>query len=311
MEFFRATHIDFIGARKFAYAFSITTLLISIIFLIINGGPKLGIDFTGGTSMQIKFQNNIEIGQIRNALGNIGLGEAEIKHIGEASENAFLIRVGQLGEGLEVAQRIQDAVTKVLPSHPYEVWSVTEIGPKIGGELRRAAVMSIIVALIGLLIYISWRFEFKFAVGAVIATFHDVLFTLGVFTILGMEMSLTVLAAFLTIVGYSINDTIVVYDRIRENLKILRRENLANIMNISVNQTLSRTLLTGVSTLVVLLVLFFLGGEVIHNFSFTLFIGTVIGTYSSIYVASALVLDWHLRTEAKKGHKAVLRAAQG
>jgi preprotein translocase subunit SecF len=311
MELFRETHINFIGARKFTYAFSIITLLISVGYLIIRGGPKLGIDFTGGSSIQLNFQNAVTIGQIRSSLSNIGLGTAEIKHIGAADVNSYIIRVGQLGEGVQVAQQIQDALHKDLPDHPYEVWSVTEIGPKIGGELRRAATMSVIVALIGLLIYISWRFEFKFAVGAVIATFHDVFFVLGIFTILGMEMSLTVLAAFLTIVGYSINDTIVVYDRIRENLKILRRENLGNIMNISVNQTLSRTLLTGVSTLVVLLILIIMGGEVIHDFSLTLFIGTIIGTYSSIYVASVLVLDWHVKVESKKGHKAVLNSARG
>ncbi len=310
MEFFRQTNINFIGARKYAYAFSAIIIIVSLVYLIINGGPHYGTDFTGGTSIEVRFSSPVTPAQIRSAISEVGFGDAEIKHIGEPSENTYLIRVGQMAEGMPTSDIIQTELTKVFGPHGYEVLSVTQIGPKIGGELRRAAFYSVVVALIGLLIYISWRFEFKFAIGAVIALFHDVIATLGVFTILGMEFNLTVLAAFLTIVGYSINDTIVVYDRIRENLKIIRRENLTNVMNISVNQTLSRTLLTGVSTLVVLLVLFFKGGEVIHGFAFALFVGTVFGTYSSVYVASTIALDWQLWQERRKALRTAARAAR-
>lgn len=309
MEFFKKTNINFIGMRKITYAFSIITFIISVIYLALHG-PNYGIDFTGGTSLHLKFTVPTEPGQIRSAISDAGFGDAEIKNIGEKADNAFIIRIAQMGEGAQAGDLVLEQLKTRLADHPYEIRSVTQIGPKIGGELRRGAIYSILFALLGLLIYISWRFEFKFAVGAVVSIFHDVVFVLGIYTFLGLEMSLTALAAFLTIVGYSINDTIVVYDRIRENLKLMRRESLATVMNVSVNQTLSRTLLTGVSTLVVLLVLIFMGGEVIHGFSLALFIGTVIGTYSSVFVASVLVLDWQLYLDRKKQAKTAARAAR-
>ncbi len=310
MEFFRQTNFDFIGMRKFTYAFSIISLLLAIVFLIINGGPNYGVDFTGGTSIHVRFNAPTDPGQIRSAISAAGYGDAEIKNLGNKSENMFLIRVGLSGSDVQAGDIIQRELNSKLADHPHEILSVTQIGPKIGGELRTSAMYAVVVGLLGMLIYISWRFEFKFAVGAVVSLFHDVIFVLGIYTILGMEMSLTALAAFLTIVGYSINDTIVVYDRIRENVKLLRREPLDKIMNISVNQTLSRTLLTGVSTLVVLAVLFFKGGEVIHGFAFALFIGTVIGTYSSVYVASVLALDWDKYLEVRKQKKTAARMAR-
>ena len=309
MEFFKKTNFDFIGIRKYAYAFSIITFLISLGYLLVHG-PNYGIDFTGGTSLQIKFNTPTEPGQIRSAISGAGYGDAEIKNLGEKVNNTFIIRIAQMGDEAKAGDIVLQELKSNLADHPFEILSVTQIGPKIGGELRRGAVYSILVALLGMLIYISWRFEFKFAVGAVVALFHDVVFVLGIYTILGLEMSLTALAAFLTIVGYSINDTIVVYDRIRENLKLMRRESMATVMNTSINQTLSRTLLTGVSTLVVLLVLIFMGGEVIHGFSLALFFGTLIGTYSSVFVASTLVLDWNLYLERKKALKTAARAAR-
>jgi preprotein translocase subunit SecF len=308
MEFFRKTNIDFIGFRKYTYIFSIVTTLFSLIWLF-TIGMNYGIDFTGGTSLELKFASKISVGDIRNSISKLGFGDAEIKQVGDQEDNSYLIRVGLKEEGVQVSDLVQSQLSKDFPGNAYEVLSVTQIGPKIGGELRRGALMSILVALIGLLIYIGIRFDSKFAIGGVIATFHDVIFVLGVFAVLGMEMSLTVLAAILTIVGYSINDTIVVYDRIRENLKIHRRDDMRTVMNLSMNQTLSRTLLTGVSTLVVLVVLYFMGGEVIHDFAFTLFIGTIIGTYSSIYVASAIVLDWNAYLETRKRKKTATRTA--
>lgn len=309
MEFFKKTNFNFIGIRKYAYAFSIITFLISVGYLFVHG-PNYGIDFTGGTSLQVKFNTPTEPGQIRSAISEAGYGDAEIKNLGDKVNNTFIIRIAQMGEEAKAGDIVLQELKTNLADHPYEILSVTQIGPKIGGELRRGAYYSILVALIGMLIYISWRFEFKFAMTAVISIFHDVIFVLGIYTFLGLEMSLTALAAFLTIVGYSINDTIVVYDRIRENLKLMRRESMATVMNTSINQTLSRTLLTGVSTLVVLLVLIFMGGEVIHGFSLALFFGTVIGTYSSVFVASTLVLDWNLYQDRKKALKTAARAAR-
>jgi preprotein translocase SecF subunit len=177
---------------------------------------------------------------------------------------------------------------------------VEKVGPKIGAELRKAALWAIIIALFFILLYISWRFEFIFAVGAIAALFHDVLITLGVFSVLRLEISLAIIAAFLTIVGYSLNDTIVVFDRIRENLKVLRRETYENIINTSINQSLSRTIVTSLTTLIVVSILYFFGGEVIHNFAFALIIGVLIGTYSSIFIASPILVEWEKRRELKK-----------
>ena len=299
MQFLLNANIDFVGKRKVGYVFSAALILIGIVSLIIQGGPNYGIDFTGGTSLELKFEEAMSTGDLRNSISDIGFGEAEIKQIGLKAANDFIIRVEKQEEGVQVSQVIEEELIKDFPDNAYDIRSVQEVGPKIGGELRRAAIMAVFISLLGILIYISWRFEFKFAIGAVAALFHDVLITLGIFSILQLEISLVVVAAFLTIVGYSLNDTIVVFDRIRENQKILRRESFPSITNISLNQTLSRTVITSLTTFIVVLVLYLVGGEVIHNFSFALIIGIVIGTYSSLFVASPIVLEWHMRSEVK------------
>ncbi|MDZ7724945.1 MAG: protein translocase subunit SecF [candidate division KSB1 bacterium] len=300
MQFFQNLKIDLIGKRNIAYVVSGVLILIGLISLVIQGGPRYGIDFTGGTSLHLAFEKSISAEQIRESLTDIGLADAEIKQMGTAEENEIMIRVEQQHEGAETAGLVETELGNDLSDNPYEIISVQEVGPKIGGELRRAAIMAVLISLLGILIYISWRFEFKFAVGAVAALFHDVLITLGIFSLLNLEISLAVVAAFLTIVGYSLNDTIVVYDRIRENMKTLRRETFPNLVNISLNQTISRTVITSVTTLFVLLVLFLFGGQVIHDFSFAMIVGVVIGTYSSIFVASPIVLEWELRSDPKK-----------
>jgi len=299
MQFFQDLNIDFVGKRKIGYIFSGSLILLGILSLIIHKGPKYGIDFTGGTSLELKFEKSISTADLRGSISDIGFGDAEIKQIGLASENEFIIRVQKQQEGTEASTIIEEEFTKDFPDNPYDLRSAQEVGPKIGGELRRAALMAVFISLLGILIYISWRFEFKFAIGAVIALFHDVLITLGLFSLLQLEVSLVVVAAFLTIVGYSLNDTIVVFDRIRENQKIMRRESLAGIINVSLNQTLSRTVITSLTTLIVVAVLFIMGGEVVHTFAFALLVGVVIGTYSSLFVASPIVLEWHSRAAAK------------
>ncbi len=300
MQFFQNLNLDLIGKRKVGYIISGALIVIGIISLIVHGGPRYGVDFTGGTSLHLKFEKSINAGDLRAALEGVGLGDAEIKRIGMEEENEIIIRVEQMGEGAETAQVMERELSKDLADNPYEILAVNEVGPKIGSELRRAAILAILIALLGILIYISWRFEFRFAVGAVAALFHDVLITLGIFSLLNLEISLAIVAAFLTIVGYSLNDTIVVYDRIRENLKILRREKFPNLVNISLNQTLSRTIITSLTTLIVVLVLFLFGGTVIHDFSFALIVGVIIGTYSSVFVASPIIVEWHFRSEEKK-----------
>jgi len=299
MQFFQNLNIDFVGKRRIGYIFSGSLILLGILSLIVHKGPKYGIDFTGGTSLEVKFEQNISTADLRGSISDIGFGDAEIKQIGLASENEFIIRVQKQEEGTEASTMIEEELTKDFPDNHYDLRSAQEVGPKIGGELRRAALMAVLISLLGILIYISWRFEFKFAIGAVVALFHDVLITLGLFSLLQMEVSLVVVAAFLTIVGYSLNDTIVVFDRIRENQKIMRREALPGIINVSLNQTLSRTIITSITTLIVVLVLFIMGGEVVHSFAFALLIGVVIGTYSSLFVASPIVLEWHSRVVAK------------
>jgi preprotein translocase subunit SecF len=299
MQFLVNANIDFIGKRRAALGFSIGLILIGLGSLIIHKGPNYGIDFLGGTSVELRFERDISIAEIRSALSEKGFGNAEIKNFGAANE--ILIRVQEQETGTEISDAIKAELTKSFPDNPYVVQLVEKVGPKIGAELRRAAVWAILIALLFILIYISWRFEFMFAVGAIVALFHDVLITLGVFSVLKFEITLAIIAAFLTIVGYSLNDTIVVFDRIRENLKVLRRETYESIINTSINQTLSRTILTSGTTLMVVIILYLFGGEVIHNFAFALIVGVVIGTYSSIFIASPIVVEWEKRRELKKG----------
>lgn len=306
MQFFQTPHIDFISRRRLAYILSLSLFFIGVVSLIMRGGPKIGIDFKGGTSIVLKFENEISTAEIRDALGSIGMGTSEIKTFG--GENEYLIYVEQQRgvSATEMARRVEGAISQTLQDIPYEVQRIDTIGPKIGGEMRRTAVLAILFALLLILIYVGWRFELVFAVGAITALFHDVVITLGIFSLLNYEISLKEIGAFLTIIGYSLNDTIVVYDRIRENLKVLRSENLATIMNRSINQCLSRTIVTSLTTFIVVLILFIFGGEVIKGFALAMLIGVIVGTYSSVFVASPVILEW----QARHGGKRELRMAR-
>ncbi len=306
MQLFRNTKIDFIGNRKLALAFSATLILIGIGSLIYHGGPNYGIDFLGGTSIGLRFQKDVSVGDIRAAVGAAGFNDAEIKSFGGSRE--VLIRIEQQDAESKMSESIKKSIGQAFPDNPYELLSEDKVGPKIGAELRSAALLAILVALFFILIYISWRFEFVFAIGAIVALFHDVMITLGFFSLLNLELSLAVIAAFLTIVGYSLNDTIVVFDRIRENMKSLRREKYNDIVNISINQSLSRTVVTSVTTMLVVVILYVFGGEVIHDFAFALMVGVAIGTYSSIFIASPILVEWEMRRELKHGKPIAKRA---
>jgi preprotein translocase subunit SecF len=297
MQFLVGTHVDFLGHRRVAFILSAALIIAGVISLVVHGGPKYGIDFQGGTLMQVKFENPIPAEDIRAALASIGLPHAQIQRFGGDKE--AIIRVGQR-EGEDLGAAILDALNEAYPGNPAELRRQELVGPKVGKELRTKALMAILYALIGILIYISIRFEFRFAVGAVVALIHDVAITLGMFSLTGREVTLPVIAAFLTIVGYSLNDTIVVYDRIRENRRKLYGKSFVDIVNISINETLSRTLITSATTLFVVIALYFFGGEVIHDFAFALLVGVIVGTYSSIYVASPLVVEWQIRQEARR-----------
>ncbi|MBN1783178.1 protein translocase subunit SecF [bacterium] len=303
MQFFQTPNIDFIKRRKTAYFISLSFLVFGIVSLAVKGGLNLGIDFRGGTSIVLEFHEEIPIGDLRNVLSQADLGNVEIKKFGHKNEVLIYVQQKEGVSAQDMAVLVEQAISRGMPEAGHSRIQFDTVGPKVGKELRVAAVLAILFSLLLILIYIGWRFELIFAVGAIIALFHDVLITLGIFNMLGFELSLKEIAAFLTIVGYSLNDTIVVYDRIRENLKVMRSENLGTIINTSINQTLSRTIMTSLTTFIVILVLFILGGAVIRGFSFAMLIGVIVGTYSSIFVASPLVLEW----QSRHGDKGKLR----
>jgi len=301
MEFLVGTHFNFLGHRRGAFIISAVLIVAGVASLLIQGGPELGIDFQGGTLVQVRFESPISADRIRDTLAGIGYADAEIQHFGGNRE--AIIRVREEATGEDLAGRIIKALNDENPGNNAEMRREELVGPKVGRELRTKATMAIVYALIGILIYISIRFEFKFAVGAVAALVHDVVITLGMFSLTGREISLPVIAAFLTIVGYSLNDTIVVYDRIRENKRKLYGKSFVDIVNISLNESLSRTLVTSLTTLLVVVCLFFFGGEVIKDFAFALMVGVIVGTYSSLYVASPLVVEWQIYGERRKRRK--------
>ncbi len=292
MRFFGKTNIDFISKRKLGYVLSSTLIIVSVVSLILHGGPKYNIDFTGGTLLHLKFDKPVKIVQIREALSKAGYGDAEIKHFGE--ENEIAIRAGIDYTTEELATNMEGVIEETLPDNPFVVQRVEKVGPQIGQELIVAAIKAIMWAMILILIYIMWRFEFRFSVGAIAALFHDIIITLGIFSVLDVEISAPIVAALLTIIGYSLNDTIVVFDRVRENVKAIKKKSfdMVETVNRSINETLSRTVMTSGTTLIVVLILYFFGGEVLRSFSLALIIGVIVGTYSTIFVANPIVVDW-------------------
>lgn len=389
MRFIGDTDIKFVAFRNKAFIISLVVIVIGMTSLVIKGGPELGIDFEGGTLVQILFDKAVPIGELRNVVEEAGFRNSKIQEFGQANE--YLIKIQKTNEAELAAEKLLSALKGIAPAGNWRVVSVKEmvddlkegeeagnlvvvsgdelppvetlvegvresglgvaaatketenniafnipfmgieakagdrlkeaisesfpgreitirrtetVGPKIGEELKNRAWAAIIISLFGILVYISWRFEFRFAVGAIIALIHDILITLGLFSITGKELSLVVIAAFLTIVGYSLNDTIVVFDRIRENFSLRKRSSYDSMVNTSINESLSRTIITSLTTLIVVLFLFIWGGEVIHDFAFALLIGIVVGTYSSIFVASPILIEWQNRITKRSKAKA-------
>jgi len=293
IELIKNTNIDFLGKRYIAFVVSGILSIIGIVAIvqIATGRANLGIDFAGGTSIQFKFEKPVVLHNIRLALEEGGLKDFDLQDL--PSENKILIRVKKSDQKLgQIAQNVENILQQKLPDNKYVVDSTTEIGPKVGGRLRADAAKAVAVAVIGILVYVAFRFQFNFGVGATIATFHDVLAVLGIFFLLGKEINLILITALLTIAGYSLTDTVVVFDRIRENLKMKQRESVQAVMNLSINEVLSRTIITSATVLLTSLALFFFGGEVLHDFSLAMIMGVVVGTYSSIFVASPVVLLW-------------------
>ena len=284
----KTTNINFIGNRNIWLTFSGILMIISIASLAVNG-LKLGIDFTGGTLIEVGYQKAADLTALRNTLDEAGFGDATVQNFGTAKDVLIRLKPHEGVSNADLSSKVLEAINKTT-AEPASIRRVEFVGPQVGDDLAEDGFLALLYSTIGILIYVAWRFEWKFSVGAVLATFHDVIVTLGVFSVFGLEFDLTVLAAILALIGYSLNDTIVVYDRIRENFRDLRKTSTEEIMNISINVTLSRTIMTSLTVILVLLSLFLLGGETIRNFSIALLFGVVFGTYSSIFIASPMAL---------------------
>lgn len=293
LEILGKTNIDFMSKRTIAFAFSGAMVLLGLIALvqIARGAANLGIDFAGGTAVQLKFEQPIRIDEARKVLEANGLGNAELQEFGQ--DNKLLIRV-KTSTTIEekTAETVVDVFKTKFASNRFVVDSSTEIGPTIGKKLQEDALIAIVISFIGIILYIAARFELRFGVAAALATFHDVLAVLGTFYVLDKEITLLIVTALLTLAGYSLTDTVVVFDRIRENLKSRRRESEEATINTAVNQVLSRTIVTSLTVVLVLIPLTLAGGEVLHDFSLALLGGVIFGTYSSVFVASPLLLLW-------------------
>jgi preprotein translocase subunit SecF len=296
MEIIGKTKIDFMGMKKISFIISAIIAVIGLIGIIqmARGAANMGIDFSGGTALQLKFSQPVAMDKAREALAKHNLKEATLQDIKDG--NKLLVKVGKttLAAG-KASDTIQDIFTKEFPTNPFEVESSTEIGPSIGDKLRKDTLTAIVISMIGIIIYIAWRFDFKFGVGAIIATAHDILAMFAVFYLMNKEMNLLFITAVLTIAGYSLTDTVVVFDRIRENLHKNLKESMHSIFNRSINEVLSRSIITSLTTFLAACSLFLFGGEVIHDFAFALVIGIMVGVYSSVFVASPIVSLWEER----------------
>lgn len=293
MELIRPdTHIDFIGIKKITLLISTAVILICFGSILFHGGLKYGVDFAGGLLIQIKFSKPVSISELRGALDAMGSKEAMVQAFG--GENEFLIRAEKSSEDLEAASKnIQASLQQQFKDKPFEIRRAEVVGPKIGKDLKKKALWAVGLSLVAILIYVAFRFhEISYGLGGIVSLFHDVIVVYGAISILGIEYSLNVMAVVLTVVGFSINDTIVIFDRVRENIKKMRKENLETVFNVSINETLGRTIITNGTVMVVVLILFFFGGPVIHDFATAMVVGMITGTYSTVYIASPVVLAW-------------------
>ena len=294
MRIFRGAHYSFLSLRRRAYVLSGVLLLVGIVSLVLHGGPRYGVDFTGGTLLQVEFAEPTSVADVRDVIAGAGIESAQIQQLGGSNE--FLIRT-QAFEG--IVESVDALFTEAYGPDGYSM-SADAVGPKVGSELQRKAAIAILLSFALTLVYLAFRFEWRFGVAAIIATFHDITLTFGFISLVDIEITLATVAAILTILGYSLNDTIVVFDRIRENLKKRRKDRYEDVVNASINETLPRTVLTSGTTLVTLLALFILGGTVVRPFALVLILGIVIGTYSSIFVASPALLEIEHRSRRKE-----------
>tara|TARA_Y100001970_G_C14224183_1_gene854540 strand:- start:35 stop:925 length:891 start_codon:yes stop_codon:yes gene_type:complete len=291
MELMKNITIDFVSKTRIALICSAIMISMGLISLVLNRGPNLSIDFTGGTIIQILFNENLQIDELRSALKSTSLNKAEITQFGKNNEYRIKTNINNK------SQNVNDILSDNLSNYNYEIRRIENVGPKIGNELQLQAIYAIALALVMLMIYIGFRFDRFYSFGSVAAISHDILFTLGIFSLFNLEIDLSIIAAFLTIVGYSLNDTIVIFDRFRENSQKDLKLSMEEVANLSLNQTLSRTIITSFTTLLVVAILYYIGGEVIKYFAFALIIGVLVGTYSSIFIASPFML--YLKSKSK------------
>src|SRR5512142_1514243 len=296
LQILHKTNIDFMGWKNISFAVSGMLIALGIIGLVQigRGHANLGIDFVGGTTVQLGFKEKIPIDKARAALEKGGFQGATVQEVGEG--NNILVKVRE-SEG--TSDKIQNLFRQEFPGNPFEVYSIQEIGPVIGQALQQQVLLAITISIIGIIVYIAFRFQFKFGVAAAIATVHDVLAVLGIFFILHKEINLLIITALLTLAGYSLTDTVVVFDRIRENLKKNRKDPLPKLVNDSINEVLSRTIITSLTVVLVLVPLVLFGGDVLHDFSIALLMGVIVGTYSSVFVASPILVVWHVKAGGK------------
>jgi preprotein translocase subunit SecF len=287
------TNIDFMGWKNVSFTFSAILIILGLVGLVQIGRGKanLGIDFIGGTTVQLSFKEQVPIDKARVALEKNGFQGATVQEVGEGG-NKILIKVRE-SEG--TSDKIQTLFKQEFSSNPFEVVSITEIGPVIGQALKQQSLWAITISIIGIIIYVAFRFQFKFGVAAAIATMHDILAVLGIFYVMHKEINLLIVTALLTLAGYSLTDTVVVFDRIRENLRRNKRDALPKLVNDSINEVLSRTIITSLTVVLVLVPLVLFGGDVLHDFSLALLMGVVVGTYSSVFVASPILVVWHAK----------------
>lgn len=302
MRIFKHLNVDYMSKRNLFYLASALVIGAGLVSLFVKG-IAFGLDFKGGTELVVRFEKPTTIAELRRTVSDADLGSVEIKSFG--TDTDWIIRTEQKGVGSEISDKVKDAL---LAQHPegIEILQENRVEAKIGSEIRRDAVVAIVFALIGILVYIGFRFKFIFALGAVVALFHDVLVMLGLISIftnvipgLNLEFDQTMIAAFLTLIGYSVNDTVVVFDRVRENLRIFKTADYTTVINKSINTTMSRTILTGLTTMLAMFALLFFGGEPTRGFAFAMTIGVITGTYSSVFVAGALTQDWVIKTKSK------------
>lgn len=293
------TSIDFLGNRHYAYIFTTVMILLALASIPIKGHIRLGVDFTGGAMVQVKFNKSVHTDEIRDAFKSMGEGSVIQKLVGVEE---FVIRLETHDEGSEqLNKQVNELLTNKFGKDSFEVRSLEMVGPKVGKDLQQSAIWATVIALSLLLIYMAFRFTFTMGLGAIVCLIHDLCILYGFFAWTGLEFNLTILAAFLTVIGYDINDTIVVCDRVRDNLKLMKKQPLIDIFNVSINQTLSRTVLTSCFTLLSVVALLFFGTPVLQDFAWALVVGIVFGTYSSIFVASPLVLELDRVLPVKRG----------